>query len=171
MEMMEAIRQRQSIREYEDRPVPEDVLRRVLEAARLSPSASNRQDRKFVVVRDEERRRKLSQAAFGQAHVAAAPVVIVAVGTYPEYVMACGMASLPINVAIAVDHITLAAADEGLGTCWIGAFDQDQARAAVGVPDKYTIAALLPLGFPKTTPERKPRKPLDEVVCWEAFSE
>lgn len=168
---MEAIRQRQSIRDYEDTPVPEEKLRKVLEAARLSPTASNRQDRKLVVVRDESRRRALSEAAFGQGHVARAPVVIVAVGTYPEYVMACGLPSLPINVAIAVDHITLAAADEGLGTCWIGAFDQAKARAAAGVPDRYTIAALLPLGFPKTTPERKPRRPLEEVVCWETFSD
>ena len=85
--------------------------------------------------------------------------------------MRCGVPTYPINTAIAVDHMTLVAAEEGLGTCWIGAFDQDKAREAIGLPDKYTIVALLPLGFPREWPEAKPRKPLEEVVCYETFSE
>ena len=87
MELKEALMTRQSIRDYEDRPVPEDKLQRVLEAARLSPSASNRQERKFIVVRDRQKRRLLARAAGGQAHIANAPVVIAAVATMPEYVM------------------------------------------------------------------------------------
>ena len=98
-----------------------------------------------------------------------APVVIVAVATYPEYVMRCGVPAYAVDLAIAVDHITLAAVDEGLGTCWVGAFSQDEARVAVGVPQNYRIVALLPLGFPKEENRPKLRKSLDEIVCYETF--
>jgi nitroreductase len=170
MEVMEAIEKRRSIRDYDDRPVPEEKLKRVLEAARLSPSASNRQDRKFVVVRDEACRRGLSQAAFGQVYVAQAPVVIAAVSTNPGYVMASGVPSFSVDLAIAIDHMTLAAVNEGLGTCWIGAFHQDQIKSILGIPEEYTVAALLTLGFPRITPQRTPRKALDEVVSYEMLT-
>lgn len=103
MELTEAIEKRQSIRDYESRPVPQEKLNKVLEAARLSPSASNRQDRKFVVVQESERRHELAQAAYGQRHVAEAPVVIAAVATRPEYIMSCGVPSYAVDVAIAYD--------------------------------------------------------------------
>ncbi|HEY33240.1 MAG TPA: nitroreductase [Dehalococcoidia bacterium] len=171
MELMEAIRKRASIRSYEDRPVPDDKLLKVLEAARLAPSASNRQRWKFIVVKDRERRKALSRAAGGQAHLAEAPVVIVAVATMPEYIMRCGIPAYAIDLAIAVDHMTLAAADEGLGTCWIGAFSQEEARKVVGVPDNYRIVTVMPLGFPRLPGREKTRKSLDEIVCYEAFRE
>jgi nitroreductase len=170
MEVMEAIEKRRSIRDYDDRPVPEEKLKRVLEAARLSPSASNRQDRKFVVVRGEARRRTLSQAAFGQVYVAQAPVVIATVSTNPGYVMACGVPSFSMDLAIAIDHMTLAAVAEGLGTCWIGAFHQDKVKNILGIPEKYTVAALITLGFPRETPQRTPRKALGEIVSYETFT-
>lgn len=170
MEVMEAIEKRRSIRDYDDRLVPEEKLKRVLEAARLSPSASNRQDRKFVVVRDEARRRMLSQAAFGQAYVAQAPVVIAAVSTSPGYVMACGVPSFSIDLAIAIDHMTLAAVNEGLGTCWIGAFHQDKVGSILGISEEYAVVALLTLGFPRNTPQGTPRKTLEEIVSYEMLT-
>lgn len=171
MELMEVISRRESVRSYEDRPVPEEKLLKVLEAARLAPSASNRQRCKFIVVRDEKRRKELSVATGGQAHVAGAPVVIAAVSTMPEYVMRCEVPAYAVDLAIAVDHMTLAAADEGLGTCWIGAFSQEEARAVLGVPDNYKVVILLPLGFPRQDRREKTRKSLDEIVCYEAFKE
>ena len=171
MEVMEAIKKRRSIREYEDRPVPEEKLYKVLEAARLAPSAANRQRWKFIVVRDSERRQKLSQAAGGQRHVAQAPVVIVAVATMPHYVMRCGVPAYAVDLAIAVDHMTLVAADEGLGTCWIGAFSQEEARDVLDIPGNYRIVTLLPLGFPRQAGRIRARKSLDEIVCYETFQE
>ena len=171
MELMEVIAKRESVRSYEDRPVPEDKLLKVLEAARLAPSASNRQRCKFIVVRDEKRRQALSLATGGQAHVAGAPVVIAAVSTMPEYVMRCEVPAYAVDLAIAVDHMTLVAADEGLGTCWIGAFSQEEARTVLGVPDNYKVVILLPLGYPRQERREKIRKPLDEIVCYETFSE
>ena len=171
MELKEAIEKRQSVRSYEDKPVPEEKLRRVLEAARLSPSASNMQPRKFVVVRDRKRREELARAASGQAFVGEAPVVIAAVATEPESIMTCGVPRYAVDVAIAVDHMTLAAVDEGLGTCWIGSFSQEKVREILGIPDRYRVVALLPLGFPQRESATKQRKPLDQIACYEAFAE
>ena len=171
MELKDAIRKRESVRDYEDKPVPEEKLLKVLEAARLAPSASNRQEWRFIVVREAKKRRELSQAAGGQPHLAAAPVVIAAVATMPEYVMSCGVPAYAVDLAIAVDHMTLAAVEEGLGTCWIGAFSQEKAREILNVPENYRVVTIMPLGFPKQTGRPKIRKSLDEIVCYETFKE
>ena len=171
MELKEAVRNRTSIREYENKPVPENKLHNVLEAARLAPSGANRQYWKFVVVQDPQKRQALSKASGGQPHVAQAPVVIAAVSTMPEGLMRCGVPGYAVDLAIAVDHITLAAVDEGLGTCWIGAFSQEATREILNIPAKYTIVSLLTLGFPKQPGRPKNRKALDEIVCRETFTE
>ena len=171
MELKEVIEKRESIRDYEDKPIPQDKLLRVLEAARLAPSGSNRQPWKFVVVKDRQTRQKLAQAAGGQTFVGKAPVVIAAVATMPELVMICGVAEYPVDLAIAVDHLTLAAVDEGLGTCWIGAFSQEKVREILKIPKSCRTVALLPLGFPKQPGRPKVRKSLDEIVCYETFKE
>jgi nitroreductase len=125
MNVMDAVRVRRSIRAYQDRPVEDEKLLKVLEAGRLAPSARNLQDWKFIVVRDENKRQRLSVMAMDQSFVAQAPVVIVACGTDTKYIMTCGLYTYPIDVAIAVDHMSLEAADLGLGTCWVGAFYED----------------------------------------------
>ncbi|MFC2039541.1 nitroreductase family protein, partial [Chloroflexota bacterium] len=101
---------------------------------------------------------------------AQAPAVIAAVSTNPGYVMACGLPSFSVDLAIAIDHMTLAAVDEGLGTCWIGAFHQDKVKNILGIPEEYTVAGLLTLGFPRTTPQKTPRKALDEIVSHEMLA-
>jgi len=169
MEVKEAIKARRSVRAYQDREVPEEKIKKVLEAAQLAPSANNRQPWKFVVVRDPQRREQLARAAANQNFVGEAPVIIVAVALQPEYIMRCGVPSYPVDLAIAVDHMTLSAVDEGLGTCWIGAFYQDEVKRILNIPEKYKVVALLPLGFPADKPESKFRKPLEEIICYETF--
>jgi len=171
MELKEAITKRQSIRDYQDKPVPEEKLRNVLEAARLAPSANNMQPWKFVVVTDSQRRQELARAANRQTFVGEAPVVIAAVATEPESVMSSGVPRYPVDVAIAVDHMTLAAVDEGLGTCWIGAFSQQRVKEILNIPDRCRVVALLPLGFPTAETAIKLRKSLGEIVCYETFTE
>jgi nitroreductase len=167
MDVMEAIKSRRSIRSYKDKPIEEEKLKAILESARLSPSASNRQERKFVVVTDKAMREKLADAAHGQRFVGQAPVVIVACATETARIMPCEEPSYPIDMAIAVDHITLEAVEQGLGTCWIGAFKQDDVKKLLGIPDNAKVIALLPLGYPDETPEPRPRKSLDETVSYE----
>jgi nitroreductase len=98
-------------------------------------------------------------------------VVIAAVATGPERVMLCGVPAYPVDVAIVVDHITLAATEEGLATCWIGAFKQEMAREALRIPNKYVVVVLLTLGFPGGEGRPKTRKPIEQLVCFETFKE
>ena len=171
MEFQDIILKRRSVREFGDKPVPDEKLRRVLEAARLAPSAGNRQPWKFVVVKDSNKRKALAQAANNQVFVGQASIIIVAVALMPERIMTCGVPSYAVDLAIAIEHIVLAAVDEGLGTCWIGAFSQENARRIVGVPDKYKVVTVMPMGYPAVETAPRPRKPIEEVVCYEKFTE
>jgi len=169
MNIHEVIKKRRSVRAYTSEEVPEEKLQRILEAARMAPSASNRQQYKFVVVREPEKRKQLAEAAAGQSFVGEAPVVLVAVSLNPERIMSCQVPAYAVDLAIAVDHITLAAAEEGLGTCWIGAFSQQEVKEILNIPTSYKVVALLPLGFPADSPGSKVRKSLEELVCYETF--
>jgi len=170
MNVMEAIRARRSIRGYEVRPVEPEKLETVLEAGRQAPSARNMQDWRFVVVQNAETRQKLMEAAKGQAFVGEAPVVIAACGTMPDYVMSCGQAASPIDVSIAMTDMTLAAVELGLGTCWIGAFDEQKVKDILAIPDDVRVIILMPLGYPKNIPDARPRKPMNEIVCHEQWT-
>lgn len=169
MDVSKAIRSRRSIRAYDPRKVEEDKLIRVLDSGRLSPSASNRQERRFVVVRDENTRKLLSEAANNQGFVSQAPVVIAACSVEKDYVMLCGQSAYTIDTAIAVDHMTLQAVEEGLGTCWIGAFDEKKVKEILKIPDEIRVVALLPLGYPRAIQRPTPRKSLDEIVMHEKW--
>jgi nitroreductase len=169
MDVYEAIEKRCSVRNYLDKPVEADKLDRVLNAGRLSPSARNRQERKFVVVRDAERRKAVAEAS-EQPWMAGAPVIVAVVGTTPEAAMHCTVPTDPVDCAIAIDHMTLAAVAEGLGTCWIGHFDQDACRRLLGVGAGAKIVELMTLGYPADEPVNRPRKGLDEIVCHETFA-
>jgi nitroreductase len=170
VDVLKAIQSRRSVRAYDSREVEEDKLTRVLESGRLSPSAGNRQERRFIVVKDSKTRKMLSEAARNQAFVAEAPVVIAACSVETEYVMSCGQLAYPIDTAIAVDHMTLAAVAEGLGTCWIGAFDEKKVKEILNVPYNVRVVSLLPLGYPSVIQRPSPRKSLDEIVMWEKWS-
>jgi len=170
MNVYEAIEKRRSIRAYQDRPVEQEKLDRILEAARLAPSASNRQEWRFVVVRDPETRNRLMKAASNQPFVAQAPVVIACCAQTDSHVMRCGQLCYPIDVAIAIDHITLAAVEEGLGTCWIGAFSEAEAKEILGIPEHIRVVELLTLGYPAEQPGPRRRKPLEEIVCYERWT-
>jgi len=168
MEVFKAIQTRYSVRNYKKDPVPTEKLQKVLEAARLAPSAHNAQDWKFVVVQDSAKRKALAQAA-GQDFIATAPVIIVAVALEPEQMMSSGNPTYAVNLAIAVDHMTLMAAAEGLGTCWIGAFSQEEVKEILNIPRNFKVVVLLPLGFPAGVPGPKSRKTLKEIVSHDSF--
>ena len=170
MDVMEAIRKRHSIRSYEDKEVEEEKLNLILEAGRLAPSASNRQEWRYIVVRDKQTRQKLVEAAAGQAFVGEAPVVLACCAQTDGHIMRCGQPCYPIDVAISIDHMTLKAVEEGLGTCWIGAFNEAKAKEILGVPDEIRIVELLTLGYPAQIPGEKARKELGELVKYERWS-
>ena len=170
MNVYEAIKTRRSVRLYQDKPIPEEVLTRILEAGRMAPSGGNRQPWKFVVVTDKETRKRLGKAANNQHFVGEAPVIIAAVGLNSKKIMSCGIPADPVDVAVAIDHMTLAAVEEGLGTCWIGAFSQEKVCKILKIPSSFKVIELLPLGYPADSPGPKVRKSLEEIVCQEKFS-
>ena len=170
MEVYDSIRIRKSVRAYLDKPIEREKLGRVLNAVRLAPSAGNRQEWRFVVVTDPEKRSRLAEEAAGQRFMAEAPVVVAACAETDGKIMRCGEACYPIDVAIAVDHLTLAAVAEGLGTCWIGSFDPDTVRRILEIPEQIVVVELLPLGYPKDPkPVTKSRLPLETIVCYEKW--
>lgn len=144
MDLYDAMRARRSVRTYVDRPVPMDALGRLLEAARQAPSANNLMPWRFIVVTDPET--KATIAASGQygKFLAHAPVAIVALGdegTAPRW--------YAVDTAIALEHIALAAVAEGLGSCWIGSFDEAKVKELLAVPEGQRVVAVLALGYPK----------------------
>jgi nitroreductase len=167
--VLEAIKKRQSVRSYQDKKIQEDVLQQVLEAGRLAPSASNRQAWKFIVVKDEHLKQKLVPVCRNQKFVGEASVVIVGCATNLEHIMPCGEHSYPIDLAIALDHMSLQAASLGLGTCWIGAFYQDQVKEILGVPEDVRVVALMSVGYPKELGSKTGRKPLSEIVGYDKY--
>lgn len=170
MDVYEAVRIRKSVRSFLDKPVEKDMLKRVLEAARLAPSAGNRQEWRFVIVTDQEKRHRLAEEAAGQRFIAQAPVVIAACAQPDGKIMRCGQACYPIDVAIAIDHLTLAAAAEGLGTCWIGSFDPLVVRAILGIPEDIVVVELLPMGYPADPkPIKKSRLPMETIVRYDSW--
>jgi nitroreductase len=167
MNFYELVHARYSVRKYRDQPVPEDVLSRILEAARLAPSAANHQPLHFFVVRDAA----VKQAMFPDtrhAWIVATPVII-AVCTLPAQAWvrgADGKNHADIDAAIAMDHIIMAATAEGLGTCWICAFDPGAVRKALDLPDGMEPVVLTPLGYAASRPGERKRKELSEIVSW-----
>lgn len=171
MELMDAIKTRQSIRQYTSQPVEREKLLRIIEAGRLAPSAKNEQEWRFIIVEDTEIRKKLGKAACNQKFVGEAPVVIIACAESDGRVMYGGQRAYPIDVAIAIDHITLKAVEEGLGTCWIGAFDADAVREIISMPKHFYIVELVTLGYPAKIPKPRPRKHINEVLRFEQWVE
>ena len=173
MEFYDVIKTRRSVRAYKPDPIVDDALGRVLDAARIAPSGSNRQPTRLILVKDAERRRKLVPLCEGQQFVAQAPVIIVACGRNVHFDRGgyMGDSSMLVDVSIAVDHLTLAARAEGLGTCWIGSFKNDEAKEFLGVPDGFDVVALTPLGYPEgeAFTETTNRLPLSEIVCEEEW--
>jgi nitroreductase len=171
MDVFTAISHRKSVRKYKTTAVEEDKLRKVLEAGRVAPSAGNRQDWKFIVVKDHETRRKLAVAARNQMFLEQAPVAIVGCAIDPSYVMMCGQPAGIIDVSIAFSFMMLEATEQGLGTCWLGAFDEATVKQILGVPEPVRVVAMTPLGYPDEVPAGRPRKGFNEIFCNDKYSQ
>ncbi|MFA6281557.1 MAG: nitroreductase family protein [Candidatus Omnitrophota bacterium] len=171
MDVFEAIKKRRSVRSYQDKPIEEEKLFKILEAARLAPSASNRQEWRFVIVRDKTKKTELSKAAKNQKFLEEAPVVIACLAETDNHIMTCGQACYPIDVAIAMDHMALMAVSLGLGTCWIGAFHEEEVKKILDVPEEIRVVELLCLGFPKDEHlSKKERLTIEKIVFFEKWN-
>jgi len=176
MTVLDAIRKRRSVRAYDGRALPDDVMQRMCDALRLAPSACNNQPWQFVIVTNEDARKQLAEASGGQTFIGEAPVIVVGVG-HPDRAyqhMGGSGNSVDVDLAIALDHLTLAAVEEGLGTCWIGAFDEGAVKRVLNIPAAAKVVALTPLGYPKDPGilggKEPKRKSPGEVFVRERFS-
>lgn len=184
MDVMEAIRTRRSIRKYQDKPVEEEKLRAVLDAARLAPSWANMQCWRFVVVKDAAMRGRISELSYVESYfapkgykanpalkaLAQAPVVIVACAD-PDQSGDLGEQYYYLaDVGIAVQNLMLAAHAQGLGSVFVGVFDEEKLRELLGIPPNIRIVGLFPLGYPEGEPKGgPPRKGLEEIVFEEKW--
>jgi len=171
MNIYELIKKRKSVRNYKSKVVEKEKLERILNTALLAPSAKNKQEWRFVVVSDKEKREKLSVAAKNQNSLSEAPIVIACCAKTDNYEMTCGQKSYPIDLSIIIDHITLLAVEEGLGTCWIGAFHENEAKKILNIPNNVRIVELLTLGYPSDDSiKEKNRLSFDEVIKYEKWN-
>ena len=169
MEFTEVIKNRYSVRDYKQVPVEEEKLNEVLEATRLAPTACNRQPFKFIVIHTKGKEEELKRIYRG-SWFAKAPIVICACAVPSEsWVRADDTNYCFIDLAIAVDHLVLAAANLGLGTCWCGAFDVKAAREILKIPDGVEPLIFIPLGYPNDQPGAKYRKSIGELVRYEHY--
>lgn len=169
MDFFELIEKRYSVRAYLSKPVEEDKLQKVLDAARLAPTAANRQPFRIIVVKTEGREEELNQVYRADWFVQA-PLIICACAVLDEaWVRADGKDYYDVDTTIAMDHLILAAADLGLGTCWIAAFDAAAARKILDLPDNVEPVVLTPLGYPADNWKPKQRKSLANLVKYDKW--
>jgi nitroreductase len=168
MNVFEAIQKRRSVRTYSVKQVSKKTLERILEAARLAPSAGNVQPWHFIVVKDPAKREALAEGGRYARFMKESPVVIVGCGdaeASPNW--------YKVDVAIAMQNMVLAATQEDLGTCWIGSFSESQIRKLLEIPENFKVVALLSVGYPRQKTDnassKRERKKLGEMASFEEY--
>lgn len=174
MELYDAINSRRSIRKYKPIPVEQEKLERIWKSVQVAPSACNYQPWRFLVVKSDEMRARVEGALkigrdgkgkMNMAWAMNAPLIVIGLGNREKaWKRFNGVSSCVIDVSIAMEHIVLAAANEGLGTCWICAFDQDAMHKALELEPDWEPVVLTPLGYPDETPGEKQRKIMTEII-------
>lgn len=164
MQIFEGIDKRRSIRVYKDQPIEIEKLNRLIEAARLAPTAANRQKFKLVIVKYEEKdlKKKLAVACNDQQFVGTASNIIAGVSE-PDYKWH------QVDTAIVLEHIVLEAVELDLGTCWIGAFKEDDVKKILKIPEDKKVVALLIIGYPAESPSSRPRKDVSELISYNQY--
>jgi nitroreductase len=173
MELSEAIKGRRSIRAFKQRDVPEETVEKLIDAAKHAPSAGNIQPWEFVVVRKLEVKRKLAVAALNQAFVEEAPVIIAVCANENRSSSGYGFRGKTLyciqDTAAATQNILLTAYSLGLGACWIGAFNEDEAKRALNAPEGIRPVAIIPVGYPDEAPSHRGIRPLSQIIHYDGF--
>jgi nitroreductase len=177
MDFMTLSLKRRSVRKFKSEPIPEDKLKYVLEAARIAPSWGNRQCWKYIIVTDESLRKKIIASSAppsppvegrpvrSRDWIAQAPTIIVGCADPTKSGNKEGKEYYLLDMGISMEHMILAAAEQGLGTCWIGGgFEEPIVKEALGIPKEIRVVALTPLGYPDEITEARPRKTLEEIT-------
>ena len=164
MSLLDVILSRRSIRRYENKQIPKDILDKIVEAGRQSPSAVNKQLYHFVIVTDSEIKKKL-KSLFSR-FLEKAPVIIVACAN-TKAILTGTWAT--VDTAIALENMVLAAWSLGIGSCWIGSFNEQKVKDILIIPEDWKVVALITFGYPAETPKPKKKKPTDELFSLNHF--
>jgi len=174
MDVIEAIKTRRSIRSYEKESISDEDLNKILEAATWAPSAGNLNPWEFIVVKDEENKRKLSEAALEQYFISEAPVVVVVCANVTRTSSIYGERGRRLyciqDCAAATQNLLLAAHSLGYGACWVGAFNDSEVAKLLKLPSNVVPLAIVPIGKPKEKPTAPRRLPLSKVVHHETYA-
>ncbi len=175
MDIFQVIRDRRSIRKYKDLPVERETIEQVLDAARLAPSWKDMQCWRFLVLTEAEQRAAVLEAFPddnpGKRAIATAPVVIVVCADPRESGVENGIEYYIADTAIAFEHLCLSAHALGLGSCWMGWYDEAKIKQALHIPDEIRVVGLTPLGYPDQEPKPRPRKQLNEIAFFNTWGE
>ncbi|MEM3019182.1 MAG: nitroreductase family protein [Candidatus Bathyarchaeia archaeon] len=173
MDLFEAIEGRRSIRSFLDKPVPKEFVMRILEAGQLAPSAGNCQARQFILVEDQEVKRKLYEAAWKQEFILQAPINIVVCAdelrSSSRYGERGRRLYCILDASASVENMLLAAHGLGLGACWIGAYQDEKVKEALGLPDHLKPIAIIPIGYPARQPPARPRLPVEALLHYNRY--
>lgn len=165
MSLVDVLLSRRSIRRYEDKEIPGDILDKILEAGRQSPSAANRQPYRFIVLTDAEIKKKLSGGLFNR-FIQTSQVTIV--GCANTGAILTGKWSI-VDTTIALQNMVIAAWALGVGSCWIGDFKEDNVKQLLEIPDRWKVVALVSFGYPAEQPQPRKKKPIEELVSYDKF--
>lgn len=172
MELSEAIKNRRSIRQFQDKEVEQEKLDQLLEAAILAPSAKNYQSWEFIIVKDPEKIKKLSVSSTGTCRFEGVPIIIVVCSDMNRVAGSTEERKDRFSIqdcAAATQNILLTAHSLGLGTCWVGSYAPDPVKKELNIPEHVRILTLIPLGYPAETPTAPERNALDAVVHEDSF--
>jgi len=173
MEVFDAIRTRRSIRKYQDKQVPWDNVVTILEAGKYAPSAGNLQNWKFIVVKNDAKRKAVSKACLQQDWMEQAPVLIVVVAEPKKaerYYGTRGSRLYTLQAcAAAIENMLLTAHSLGLGSCWIGAFDEHELWTVLGLPEDVSVQGILTIGYADENPEQPPKSRIEHVMFFEKW--
>jgi nitroreductase len=165
MSSIDFILTRRSIRHYDNKDIPKEILNQIFEAGRNAPSAANRQPIHFIIVNDEESKKELSKGMFNR-HIKGSPVLIV--GCADVNSILTGKWAI-VDAVIAMQNMVIAAWTLGIGSCWIGDYKEEKVKNLLKIPDKWKVVALLTLGYPAEQPERRKKKPVEELFSFNSF--
>ena len=163
MDVFKAIETRRSIRKYQDRQIPDDLMNRIFEAGRLAPSAANRQPWAVIAVRDAETKKSAAKACNECDYVAKCDVLLVCFGDPRDR-------WYEIDAAVALENMALTAWDNGIGSCFIGYFSEDYLKSLLHIPPDMKVVACLTLGYPDESPAARPRKSIEDLVFREKYT-
>jgi len=165
-DVLDVVRRRRSVRRMKGTPLPSGTVERLFEAARLAPSWANTQCWDFIAVTDPEVRAALARAGGPKNAMPVAPLIVVACARPEASGKRAGLGYFMLDMGIAIEHLILEATSLGLGTCWVGWFDEELVRQALGIPPEVRVVAMVPVGYADEEPPERPRRPLEEVVSW-----